>query len=100
VSGRGPLHRTIRRPRINMNLQTVNSGSGWAADLPVGALAQYESRGAVIPEGQVRAVILPQLHSLATCYVGSGSPTIDSRIGLDKIGWFNDELTQISVTIS
>ena len=38
----------------------------WAADLPAGAFAQYESRGAVIPEGEFRAVTLPQLHSLET----------------------------------
>ena len=37
----------------------------WAADLRAGAFAQYESRGAVIPEGEFRAITLPQLRSLA-----------------------------------
>ena len=46
MRGRGPLHRTIRRPRINIHLQAVDIGSG------VGAFAQYESRGAIIPEGK------------------------------------------------
>ena len=38
----------------------------WANDLPEGAFADYESRGAVIAEGEYRAITLPQLHSLAT----------------------------------
>ena len=37
----------------------------WAKDLPEGAFDEYESRGSVIPEGEHRAIRVPQLHSLA-----------------------------------
>ena len=37
----------------------------WAADLPEGAFSNFDSRGAVIDEGELRAITLPQLHSLA-----------------------------------
>ena len=38
----------------------------WAGELPEGAFSEYESRGAVIPEGEYRATTLKQLRSLAT----------------------------------
>ena len=38
----------------------------WAADLPEGAFAEFESRAFVIPKGEHRATKLSQLHSLAT----------------------------------
>ena len=38
----------------------------WAADLPEGAFSEYDSRGAVIPNGEDRAIKLKQLRSLAT----------------------------------
>ena len=37
----------------------------WAGELPEGAFSEYESRGAVIPEGEYRATTLGQLRSLA-----------------------------------
>ena len=37
----------------------------WAADLPEGALDEFQSQGAVIPEGEYRAIRVPQLFSLA-----------------------------------
>ena len=38
----------------------------WAADLPEGAFSEYDSRGAVIPKGEDRAIKLTQLRSFAT----------------------------------
>ena len=38
----------------------------WAADLPEGVFSEYESRGAVIPKGEDRAITLKQLRSFAT----------------------------------
>ena len=38
----------------------------WAGELPEGAFSEYESRGAVIPQGEYRATTLKQLRSLAT----------------------------------
>ena len=38
----------------------------WAADLPQGAFSEYDSRGAVIPNGEDRAITLKQLRSFAT----------------------------------
>ena len=38
----------------------------WAADLPEGAFSEYDSRGAVIPNGEDRAITLKQLRSFAT----------------------------------
>ena len=37
----------------------------WAGELPEGAFSEYESRGAVIPQGEYRATTLGQLRSLA-----------------------------------
>ena len=37
----------------------------WANELPEGAFSEYESRGAVIPEGEYRATTLGQLRSFA-----------------------------------
>ena len=37
----------------------------WAADLPEGAFSNFESRGTIIEQGELRAITLPQLHSLA-----------------------------------
>ena len=37
----------------------------WAKDLPEGAFDEYESRGSVIPEGEHRAIRVPQLLLLA-----------------------------------
>ena len=37
----------------------------WAGELPEGAFSEYESRGAVIPEGEYRATTLKQLRLLA-----------------------------------
>ena len=37
----------------------------WASELPEGAFSEYESRGAVIPQGEYRATTLGQLRSLA-----------------------------------
>ena len=38
----------------------------WVADLPEGAFSEFESRGAVIAEGECRASTLQQLRLLAT----------------------------------
>ena len=38
----------------------------WAGELHEGAFSEYESRGAVIHEGEYRAVTLKQLRSFAT----------------------------------
>ena len=38
----------------------------WAADLPEGAFAEFESRAFIIPKGEHRATKLSQLRSLAT----------------------------------
>ena len=38
----------------------------WAGELPEGAFSEYESRGAVIPNGEYRAITLKQLRSFAT----------------------------------
>ena len=38
----------------------------WAADLPEGAFSEYDSREAVIPNGEDRAITLKQLRSFAT----------------------------------
>ena len=38
----------------------------WAGELSEGAFSAYESRGAVIPQGEYRATTLKQLRSLAT----------------------------------
>ena len=37
----------------------------WAADLPEGALDEYESRGAAIPAGEHRAIRVQRSHQLA-----------------------------------